>query len=65
MSKVLQKKDITAQDALVAVKQVVCYLTAQRTEASFSSFYTTVVEEAKDLTQAPILPRQRRNPEVQ
>ena len=48
VSKVLQKKDITAQDALVAVKQVVCYLMAQRTEASFSSIYTTVVEEAKD-----------------
>ena len=65
VSKVLQKKDITAQDALLAVKQVVCYLTTQRTEASYSSFYTTVVEEARPYSGTNTIMTKENSKEVQ
>ena len=36
-----------------------CFLKRQRMESSFEYFYHTVVEESKDLTVPPTLPRQK------
>ena len=44
------------------VKQVVSFLSRQRTDESFCFFYTTVLQETKHLTQPPTMPRQRRIP---
>ena len=59
VSKSLQKKDITAQEAIAVVKHATRFLTDQRSDACFSKFYDMVTEERKNLTEAPKLPRQR------
>ena len=60
--KSLQKKDITAQEAIAVVKQATRFLNDQRSDACFSKFYDMVTEETKNLTEAPKLPRQKRTP---
>ena len=62
LSRTLQMHDINAQEATMAASQAVSFLSRQRMETSFSSFYQATVGEAKDLTEPPTLRRQRRIP---
>lgn len=62
LSKTLQSSSITAQEAFMAAAAAKRFLKRQRMESSFEYFYCTVVEESKDLTMPPILPRQKRIP---
>ena len=56
LSRTLQSN---AQEATMAVSAATRFLHRQRLESSFEYFYHVTVEEAKDLTQPPTLPRQR------
>ena len=58
LSKALQSSSITAHEAYMAVAVVKRFLQRQRIESSFDYFYRSVVEESKDLTMPPTLPRQ-------
>lgn len=62
LSRTLQAKDITAQGALTAVTKTVSFLRRQRSDDAFNDFYKRIKDEAKDLTDDPVLPRQRRLP---
>ena len=62
VSKALQGSSVTAQEATFAVRQAVCYLKRQQKDESFQLFYAGVVEASTDLTQSPVLPRQRNLP---
>ena len=62
LSKTLQGSSITAQDAYMAVAAVKHFRKWQRIESSFNYFYCSGVEESKDLTLPPTLPRQKRIP---
>ena len=62
LSKILQSSSITAHEAYMAVAAVKRFLQWQRIESSFDYFYRSVVEESKDLTMPPTLPRQKRIP---
>lgn len=62
LSKTLQSSSITAQEAYMAAAAAKRFLKRQRMESSFEYFYRTVVEESKDLTMPPTLPRQKRFP---
>ena len=62
LSKTLQSSSITAHEAHMAVAAVKRFLQRQRIESSFDHFYRSVVEESKDLTMPPTLPRQKRIP---
>ena len=59
VSLTLQGKDVSSQDALKSVAMANCFFTHHRSEESFSKLYREAVEEAKELTQPPILPRRR------
>ena len=59
LSRTLQSSSINAQEASMASSGTKHFLIRQRTESSFDHFYRTVVEEAKDLTMPPTLPRKR------
>ena len=58
----LQGKDTALQEALNAAELALHYLERQRSDGSFSTFYSRVVDEAKELTDAPTLPRYRNPP---
>ena len=62
LSRTLQSADINAQEATRAASQAVQFLERQRSDASFMLFYHSTTEAAKDLTDAPTLPRQRQVP---
>ena len=62
LSKTLQYKDINAQEISTAVNAAKRFLERQRDNLAFKSFYSSVVEEARELTGEPMLPRQRRIP---
>ena len=62
LSKTLQYKDINAQEVTTAVNAAKRYLERQRDPLAFKSFYDSVVEEARELTEDPMLPRQKRVP---
>ena len=55
----LQGKDTSLQQAVTASQLAVNFLQRQRSDEAFSSFYSKVVAESKDLTGEPVLPRQR------
>ena len=59
LSKTLQYKDINAQEVSTAVNAAKRFLERQRDDLAFKSFYSSVVEEAYELTSEPTLPRQR------
>ena len=58
----LQRKNITIQELLSAVELSIQYLQRLRSDNSFDAFYEQVVEEAKELTDPPVLPRFRQPP---
>ena len=62
LSRTLQYSDINAQEATLAATKAVHFLRRQRSEQSFVLFYHAAVEQAKDLTETPCLPRQRQLP---
>lgn len=62
LSKTLQSKDICAQEATFAVTKTVSFLQRQRSDSGFMHFYKRIIEESKDITEAPVLPRQRQLP---
>lgn len=62
LSRTLQAKDISAQEATTTVTKTASYLKRQRSDAVFNEFYKRVKGEAKNLTEGPVLPRQRRIP---
>ena len=62
LSLTLQGKDTTIQEAVNATELAVKYLTRLRSDSTFVDFYSKTVEEAKELTSDPVLPRYRRPP---
>ena len=62
LSLTLQGKDTTIQEATMAAEVMIQYLQRQRTDACFTKFYAQVVEDSKDHTSPPVLPRSRRPP---
>ena len=63
VSKCLQAKDISVQEALSAVNLASRFYRRQRTDESFNKFYDDVVESATDLNiSSPQIPRYRRAP---
>ena len=52
----LQRKDITIQVSLSAAELSIQYLQRLRSDNSFDAFYDQVVEQAKELTDPPVLP---------
>ena len=58
----IQGKDTTVQHATQAAEVAIRYLERQRTDEAFTSFYSQVVSQAKDLTNPPTLPRYRNPP---
>ena len=62
LSKTLQYKDINAQEVSTAVNAAKRFLERQRDDLAFKSFYSSVVEDAHELTSEPTLPRQRHIP---
>ena len=58
----IQGKNTTLQDATNAAELAICFLQRQRTDEAFTTFYSQVVAEAKDLTDPPVLPRYRNPP---
>lgn len=62
LSLTLQNSHLNAQEAISAAKATQSYLKRLRCDTEFNQFYQNTVEEAKDLTDEPVLPRQRRLP---
>ena len=63
LSKLLQGKDTTLQEALLSVSLARAFYTRQRTDDSFTRFYKDVVDTAADKNIGkPELPRYRRAP---
>ena len=64
MSLTLQGKDTTIQEATIwlQTRLTIQYLQRQHSDSSFDKFYSQVVEESKDLTSPPSLPRHRQPP---
>ena len=60
LSITLQSKDITAQEATNGVNLALRFFHRQRCDTSFAELYKQTLEEAKDLTQPPVLPRVRK-----
>ena len=58
----LQGKDTSAQEAITAATLCQSYLSGWRSMQKFDEFYASVVSDAKDLTNAPALPRYRKAP---
>lgn len=61
-SKALQYKNTTVAEALSAAKMAQNFLTRQRSDASFESFYSLTIEDASQITNEPVLPRYKRPP---
>ena len=62
LSLTLQGKETTIQAASRAADVKLQYLQGLRSDVSFGKFYTKVVEDSKDLTSPPVLPRYRQPP---
>lgn len=61
LSSTLQSKAITAEVSIQA-RDGTTYLRSQRCDDAFNIFYDSLIEEARDKTEEPKLPRQRRIP---
>ena len=59
LSLTLQGKDTTIQEGTMAAELAIQYLLRLRPDASFDQFYAKVVEDSKDVTSPPMLPRYR------
>ena len=62
LSCTLQSKDTTIQEAREAALITENFLRRQRTDSAFEEFYKSVVAESQNLTEEPVLPRQRKLP---
>ena len=62
LSKTLQSSDLNAQEASSAAASALKFLKRQRSDDQFITFYHSVVSEAKDHTDPPTLPKQKRMP---
>ena len=60
LSRTLQGKDTTIQEAKGAAMLAESRLRRQRNDDAFEKFYELVVTEAQDLTEEPVLPRRKR-----
>ena len=63
LSRTLQAKNTNMQNAVESAKLASSYLERQRSEENFEQFYSRVLEDSKDLTLRPVLPRHRRLPQ--
>ena len=62
LSLTFQAVNTSIQQAVSASCLAVSFLERQRTDREFSLFYSNCLSEAKDLTDDPVMPRQRRPP---
>ena len=62
LSLTLQGKETTIQDASMAANVALLHLQGLRSDTSYGKFYAKVVEDSKDLTSPPMLPRYRQPP---
>lgn len=62
LSRTLQSKDITVQEARQAALVTEKFLRRQRTDSIFEDFYKVIVKESQNLTEEPVLPRKRKLP---
>jgi len=63
VSKSLQRKDLSVQEAVTLVNTLKSYYRRQRTDESFDAFYRSTKEAARELDiEEPTLPRYRRQP---
>jgi hypothetical protein len=62
LSRTLQKKDITVQEAINVALVTESFLQKQRSDSAFDSFYEAVVAASQNLTDEPVLPRKRKIP---
>ncbi|XP_078679480.1 zinc finger MYM-type protein 1-like [Branchiostoma floridae x Branchiostoma belcheri] len=63
VSKSLQRKDLSVQEAVTCVNTLKSFYRRQRTDASFDAFYDSAEEAARELNIGePALPRYRRQP---
>ena len=62
LSRALQGKDTTIQEAKKAAMLAESHLRQQRSSTSFDIFYEKVLAESEPLTSKPILPRKRKPP---
>ena len=58
----MQYKDNSVQEALSAVNSSLNFLNRQRNDGAFKLFYQSVVLEANEFTEDPVLPRQKKIP---
>ena len=58
----LQYHDNNAQEVLSMVSSVLSFLNRQRNDKSFQRFYQSVLVEATEFTDDPVLPRQKKLP---
>ena len=63
LSSTFQNSHLNAQEAIAATKTTQSYLKSLRSDKEFNEFYLSTVKEAKDITDEPILPRQKRLPQ--
>lgn len=61
-SNALQGKNTTVQEAIMAANMAKSYLVRQRDNSAFESFYSCTVEQAKQYTDDPVVPRYKRSP---
>lgn len=62
LSRTLQRKDTTVQEARNAALVTEAFLRRQRTEEAFDCFYKDVLSSSQNLTDGPVLPRQSKLP---
>ena len=62
LSCTLQSKDTTVQEAREAALVTEKVLQRQRTDSAFQDFYKTIVAASQNLTDEPVLPKQRKLP---
>ena len=58
----MQGHDINAQQAMSAALMTKMFFQSQCSDSAFTVFYDTVVKEAQQFTNEPVLPRRRRVP---
>ena len=59
LSLILQEKDITVQEGTMAAETTIQYLKRLRTDNTFRTFYSQVLEQSHDVTAPPTFIRYR------
>ena len=62
LSMTLQGQDTTIQEAVSGAHLAIKFLENQRNDDKFDRFYSRIVEDSKELTTEPVLPRYKRPP---